>query len=75
VKKGDHIEAVVARLGAPVRTPYEYTVMTTDPDDPCVSGGCKEYIFAGANWGASYREAIVIADRKGRVIHAQARQE
>ena len=75
VKKGEQIGAVVARLGKPVRRPYEFKVITADPSDPCFNGGCKEYIFAGANWGASYKEAIVIADRNGRVVLAKARQE
>ena len=75
VKKGEPIEAVIGRLGQPVRKPATISVMTTNSADPCVAGGCKEYIFAGANWGASYKEAIVITDRTGRVIHAQARQE
>lgn len=75
VKRGDQIETVIARLGEPVRKPYDFAVITKDPTDPCVNGGCKEYIFAGANWAASYKEAIVITDRNGRVIHAQARQE
>jgi hypothetical protein len=75
VKKGEHIEAVIARLGQPVRKPYAISVMTRSPHDPCVAGSCKEYIFAGANWGASYKEAIVITDQMGRVIQAHARQE
>jgi hypothetical protein len=73
VKRGEPIEAVVNRLGEPVRKPEEISVMTTTA--PCVNGGCKEYIFAGADWGASYKEAIVIVDRTGRVLYAIARQE
>ena len=75
VKEGEPIQAVIARLGEPVRQPYDFTVIIKNRGDPCASGGCKEYIFAGARWGASYKEAIVIADRNGRVVHAQARQE
>lgn len=75
VKKGEHIEAVIARLGQPLRKPYVISVMTRNPHDPCVAGDCKEYIFAGANWGASYKEASVITDQMGRVIKAHARQE
>ena len=75
VKKGEHIEAVIARLGQPVCEPYAISVISRNPNDPCVAGGCKEYIFAGANWGASYKEAIVITDQMDRVIQAHARQE
>ena len=75
VKRGEHVDAVIARLGQPVRKPYTILIMSRSSNDPCVSGGCKEYIFAGANWGASYKEAIVITDLTDRVIQAQARQE
>jgi hypothetical protein len=75
VKPGERIEKVIARLGPPVRRPYTYSVMTTDPVDPCVTGECKEYLFAGAKWGMSYREAIVIVDEKGYVTYAEDRQE
>jgi hypothetical protein len=75
VKKGEHIETVIASLGPPVRKPLQFTVWTDDPADPCVRGRCMQYIFAGANWGASYKEAIVIADERGRVVLARARQE
>jgi hypothetical protein len=75
VRNGDRIESVVERLGEPVRPPTSFVVLTTNPDDPCVAGGCKEYIFAGALWGATFKEAIVIVDPKGYVIHAVARQE
>jgi hypothetical protein len=75
VRNGDRIESVVERLGEPVRPPTIFVVLTTNPDDPCFAGGCKEYIFAGAIWGATFKEAIVIVDQKGYVIHAVARQE
>jgi hypothetical protein len=75
IEKGEQIETVIARLGPPVRKPLQYTVLTNDPADPCIRGRCMQYIFAGANWGASYQEAIVIADARGRVVLAQARQE
>jgi hypothetical protein len=75
VKNGEPIEAVIARLGQPVRKPYEISVMTTDPNDPCVPKKCVEYLFAGARWGVSYKEAIVITDHRGYVVNAQARQE
>lgn len=75
VKKGDHIGKVIELLGQPVWKPNKFSVMTTDSRDPCFSGDCKEYFFAGARWGASYKEAIVITDRNGCVLLAQARQE
>lgn len=75
VKKAEQIETVIARLGPPVRKPLQFTVLTDDAADPCIRARCMQYIFAGANWGASYKEAIVIADERGRVVLAQARQE
>jgi hypothetical protein len=75
VKEGERIEAVIDRLGAPVRPAEPYRVMTVDPHDPCVRGVCRKYLFAGALWGATFREAIVITDSGGQVIHAEARQE
>ena len=75
VHEGERVEDVISRLGAPVRGPDRLEALTRDPADPCVRGHCMEYIFAGANWGASYKEAIVIADEHGRVVFAHARQE
>src|SRR6185295_859002 len=73
VKKGDDIDRVVAFLGKPVRGPVKIEVLTSDPHDPCFTGDCTKYFFAGARWGASYKEAIVIADKNGFVLLAQAR--
>lgn len=75
VDKGDSIESVISRLGEPVRPAESYVVLTNDPKDPCVAGGCRKYIFAGAIWGATFKEAIVIADARGVVVHAVVRQE
>lgn len=75
VREGDHIEAVINNLGAPIRPAEQYRVMTVDPHDPCVRGVCRKYLFAGALFGATFREAIVITDSSGHVIHAEARQE
>jgi hypothetical protein len=75
VKRGDQIESVVERLGQPVRPAENFAVLTEDSRDPCAAGGCKKYIFAGAIWGATFKEAIVIADPRGNVIHAVTRQE
>jgi hypothetical protein len=75
VKPGEPIDSVIAKLGNPVREPSTITIIETGPGDPCASGGCKKYLFAGARWGASFKEAIVIVDQKGRVLNALARQE
>jgi hypothetical protein len=75
VKPGEPIDSVITKLGKPVREPSTITIITTDPGDPCTSGGCKKYLFAGARWGASFKEAIVIVDPNGRVLNALARQE
>ena len=39
------------------------------------AGGCRKYLFAGALFGATFKEAIVITDSGGHFIHAGARQE
>jgi hypothetical protein len=75
IREGDDIEAVIKNLGTPIRPAEQYRVMTVDPRDPCVRGICRKYLFAGALWGATFREAIVITDSSGHVIHAEARQE
>lgn len=76
IHEGDSIDDVIKVLGDPVEKPTALNVVTTDPTDRCiVGGGCTEYRFAGARWGASYKEAIVFTDRTGRVVMAQARQE
>jgi len=75
VRAGDRIDSVIERLGQPVRPPEEIAVLTQDPSDSCFAGGCKKYVFAGAVWGATFKEAIVIAGPKGDVVYAVARQE
>jgi hypothetical protein len=75
VREGETISSVIERLGEPVETPTPYTAMTSDVSDPCRSGTCKKYLFASAAWGASFKEAIVITDSRGYVLHAEARQE
>jgi len=75
VKEGDAIDSVVRSLGDPVEPPKPFSFILTSASDPCRSGGCRRYLFAGAAWGASYKEAIVIVDSRGRVVHAEARQE
>jgi hypothetical protein len=75
VREGESIEAVINNLGAPIRPAQPLRVMTVDPRDPCVRGVCRKYLFAGALWGATFREAIVITDSRGHVVHAEARQE
>lgn len=75
VKEGDQIDRVIKSLGEPIRRSVEIEVMTTNPNDPCSSGGCRQYLFAGARWGASYKEAIVVTDSDGKVLFARARQE
>jgi hypothetical protein len=75
VKEGDKITSVVDRLGQPVWPAEDITLIRHDPSDPCVSEGCKKYVFAGAFWGATFKEAIVIADPKENVIFTEARQE
>jgi hypothetical protein len=75
INKGDSIESVISRFGEPVRPAESYVVLTQEPKDPCVAGGCQKYVFAGAVWGATFKEAIVITDAKGFVVHAVARQE
>ena|SRR5260221_348193 len=75
VKTGEEIQTVIERLGDPIQEPNPFSVLTTNPSDPCIHGDCVEYFFAGANFGVSHREAIVITDRNGRVVHAEARQE
>lgn len=75
VREGEAISSVIERLGEPVEEPTPYTAMTLDVSDPCRSGTCMKYLFASAAWGASFKEAIVITDSKGYVIHAEARQE
>jgi hypothetical protein len=75
VKEGDAIDGVIRSLGDPVEPPKPFSFIITSASDPCGSGGCRRYLFAGAAWGASYKEAIVIVDSKGRVIEAMVRQE
>jgi hypothetical protein len=75
VKPGEQINTVISRLGEPVRPAEDLSVLTEDPRDPCVKGSCKKYLFAGADWGSTFREAIVIVDQRGTVVHAEARQE
>ena len=75
IKTGDRIDFVIETLGEPVRPPEDYTVLTEDPRDPCTAGGCKKYVFAGALWGATFKEAIVITDPRGYVIKSFTRPE
>ena len=75
VKEGQAIDSVVALLGPPVRPPEDFSMLTDDPGDVCVSGGCRKYIFAGADLGVSFKEAIVIAGPDGRIVSTQIRQE
>lgn len=74
VKKGDRIDAVVERLGQPVEVSEPLSVLTDSSRDPCARG-CKKYVFAGALWGATFKEAFVMVDSKGNVIHAIVRNE
>jgi hypothetical protein len=75
IKEGDEINKVIASLGAPIEAPENFSIILGSPSDPCSSGHCKKYLFAGAAWGASFKEAIVIVDSTGHVVHAEARQE
>lgn len=75
IQVGEPIEAVVKRLGEPIQEPESLIVLTEDPKDPCFQGGCRKFLFAGARFGSSFKEAVVIVDRSGVVVHAVARQE
>lgn len=75
IKVGEDIDAVIDLLGAPVRPAEPLTVLTNNPRDPCLEGGCKKYLFAGGAWGPTFKEAIVIVDSHRRVVSANARQE
>lgn len=75
VREGDAIGGVIRYLGYPVEPPKPFSFILADYADPCRSGGCRRYLFAGAAWGASYKEAIIIVDSRGRVVEAIVRQE
>jgi hypothetical protein len=75
IRKGESINAIVARLGDPIRPAEFLTTLTSHPRDPCRGGRCKKYLFSGGIWGPTFREAIVIVDPKGYVLYAFARQE
>ncbi len=48
IKEGDRVDSVVQRLGPPVQPAEDFEVLTKDPRDPCITGGCKKCVFAGA---------------------------
>jgi hypothetical protein len=74
VRPGERIKSVINTLGDPVR-PAEYIKsLTSNPNDPCLSGRCKKYLFSGAAWGPTFREAVVIVDSRGYVLYAVSRQ-
>jgi len=75
VKKGEQISAVISRLGEPIRPSEPLTVLTADRNDPCTAGGCRTYRFAGGKWGPTFKEAIVVTNSQGVVIHTEVRQE
>jgi hypothetical protein len=75
IKEGDAIGNVVELLGEPVEPPKPFSFILASASDPCGLGSCRRYLFSGAAWGSSYKEAIVIVDSKGRVVESRVRQE
>jgi len=74
VKEGQDIRSVVAKLGAPVHPPSNVKALF---GGPCQAAPCLEYRFSTpSGWSiAPVREAIVIADGKGRVVQIIERIE
>ena len=62
IQKGSHIEAAIARLGAPI------AVVRGGPALGCP--GCSAYYFLGdpPPWLLYFKEAWLLVDRQGRVV-------
>ena len=66
IRQGEPIAAVIERLGKPL-------TITKNVAFPgvCNDGECDVYAFTGfaSKWIVAHREAWVIANHKGRVVH------